>query len=138
MTEIKLGKIYYHIFTDETTGKVEVVEYHVITVRGKYAYAVWKNVFTYGKRSKKNGDFGWLRPIGPEWRTRLSRFQTDDWFNISPKSHSLFPTKLSALKDEFASQTEDNFDSHEIFEKAMRTLKSMITKERGKKKNASV
>ncbi|QNH71479.1 hypothetical protein PP938_gp031 [Rhizobium phage AF3] len=132
MTEIKLGKIFYEIIADETTGKIEFWEWHIVTVRGKWAYAVVKLDCTYGKRSKKAGDFGWLRPVPPWTRKKLSRFQTDDWFNIAPSRYGMFPTKLTALKEEIKHQDPRNFDEPEAYEKAMKTMKSMLTRERNK------
>ncbi|AKE44810.1 hypothetical protein AU106_gp179 [Sinorhizobium phage phiM9] len=130
----KIGQIYYTVFTDESDGKVSIEEYHVVTIRGDYVYAAWKiDGITYGKKSKKAGDFGWLRPL-PDWtRKKFHRKECEKNWKITPDKIGLYTTKLQAIRAEIKEQDELNFDEPALFEKAMRTLKSMETRERNKK-----
>ncbi len=66
---MKVGDTYFRALVDE--GKVIIDEYVLRTMRGGYGYLIDKSPITWGKRSKKHGDFGWLDPI-PTWlRTRF-------------------------------------------------------------------
>ena len=68
---MKTGDIYYRAGVDET-GKTYVDEWISRTIRQPYGYLVIKlKAVTWGKRSTKNGDFGWLDPIDPLFRTRF-------------------------------------------------------------------
>jgi hypothetical protein len=129
----KLGQIFYQILADESDGTVEVWEWHVVTIRGRYVYAVTKlKGITWGKVSKKHGDFGWLRPF-PAWcRKAWHKEQTETYFRITPESRGLYFSKVKALRKELSDQTLENFDSPELYEKAIRTLKSMLTREKNK------
>lgn len=117
----KIGQELYRYYADDETGKVEMDTYVVRTIRGGVVYAINKNEFTWGKLSKKNGDFGWLDPIDKLFRKKTK--QGEPFFK-------LFTTKRQALMDEMAFVKEnkrDRFDD-EIRTKIMSTMKGQLTK----------
>lgn len=68
---MKPGDVYFRAGVDED-GKAYVDEWILRTIRKPYGYLVLKvKLVTWGKRSTKNGDFGWLDPIEPLFRTRF-------------------------------------------------------------------
>jgi len=93
----KVGDIYYRFDIDDETAKYEWDIYIVRTVRGGKATAIMKNVCTWGKRSKKHGDFGWLPAIDQMWRKSwyfkaegINAWRVGEPFGI-------FRTKLQAI-----------------------------------------
>jgi hypothetical protein len=122
----KVGQIFYYVSTDEETGKVEFDEYHVRTIRGGFVHAILKAPYTWGKISKKHGDFGWLPRI-PKW--------TREKWPVDGAPRNMFMTKLAALRDEIKTQDPRNFDDPAIYEKAMKTLRSMETRAKPKKES---
>lgn len=114
----KVGQIFYWVAV-EPDGKCSMEEHHVRTIRGGYVHAIWKHSFTWGKRSTKNGDFGWLRNI-PAWCR-------DKWPETG-KPHSKFTTKRQAIVHELKTLTVDDFDSDAGYERATRTLRAMKTR----------
>lgn len=115
---MKVGQILYACYSDDTTGKVSFEEYHVRTIRKGKVYAILKGPFTWGKRSSKHGDFGWLDPV-PAWCRERVDGNRCSW---------LFTTKLQAIRSEIKDHHSDDFASPEIAEKALKTLKSLETK----------
>jgi len=68
----KIGQTLYWccVSVDDDTGKVSLSweQYVVRTIRKGAAWATWKTSVTWGKRSTKHGDFGWMIPT-PDWMT---------------------------------------------------------------------
>lgn len=63
----QVGHFYWNAWHDDATGKVEIDEYGLRSIRQNTAYFTLKsNGVTWGKRSKTHGDFGWLDPV-PRW-----------------------------------------------------------------------
>lgn len=120
----KVGQILYWIMADEENGKISFEEYQIRTIRGGYVYAILKAEWTWGKVSKKHGDFGWLPRI-PAWCRKK--------WKVDGEPHDLFKTKLAAIRDEIKTQDPRNFDDPAIYEKAMKTLRSMETRAKPKK-----
>ncbi|WJI45082.1 hypothetical protein NL532_32080 [Mesorhizobium sp. C120A] len=60
------GEFYFRAWYDEEDGRVEISEYGLRSIRTRVAYFTLKASFTWGKRSTKHGDFGWLPNI-PAW-----------------------------------------------------------------------
>ncbi|AZO67671.1 hypothetical protein [Mesorhizobium sp. M6A.T.Cr.TU.016.01.1.1] len=60
------GEFYFRAWFDDETGKVEIDEYGLRSIIKGRAYFTVKAPFTWGKRSTKHGDFGWLPNI-PAW-----------------------------------------------------------------------
>lgn len=131
---IEVGDVYWAIGADDDTGKIEWEEYIVRTIRKGRIYATQKNKWTWGKRSKKNGDFGWLDPIHLAWRTM--------WRQGQIPTHNLATTRLSALKRALKSQKDfgdpEDYDDPTMHDRIIRTYERMITRERAKKKPRSV
>lgn len=121
----KVGQSLFRVLTDEENGKVEFDTYEIRTIRGGYAYAILRAPYTWGKISKKHGDFGWLPRI-PKWCRE--KWAVDD------EPRGLFTTKLAAIRDEIRTQDPRNFDSREIYEKAMKNLRAAETRNRPKRK----
>lgn len=63
---MKTGDLYFEASVDDETSKVEIDEWVLRTIRGKHGYLIMKKSWTWGKRSRTNGDWGWLDPI-PDW-----------------------------------------------------------------------
>lgn len=124
----KIGQVFWSANFYPDTGKFEWDEYVLRTIRGGKAFATQKNDATWGKRSKKHGDFGWLDPINPMWRRSWSlKTGMPTWMD-------LHTTKLAALRAARKGYEPGDFDTDELYQKAMKTLDSMITKHKGKKK----
>lgn len=116
----KPGDTLYAIL-HEDDGTPTVERWIVRTVRGGKATAIWKLSHTWGKRSKKHGDFGWLDPI-PAWCRRT-------WPLVSGNTPwGLYVSKAAAIKaEQEAGYTPDDFDNQEQFEK----YTSMVARMRG-------
>lgn len=73
MIKHKAGEFYWYAWYDDEDGKVYLEEYGLRSIRKGIAYFTLKSDgITWGKRSKKHGDYGWLSNI-PVWcRTGLS------------------------------------------------------------------
>lgn len=113
---MKIGQILYAVFEGEETGKIEFGEYHIRTIRKGKVYATWKCSTSWGKRSSKHGDFGWLDPVPPWCRERVDLCS---W---------LFTTKLQAIRDAIKRFDPTEYNTPEIAEKALKTLKSLEKK----------
>lgn len=93
---MKVGEFYFRAEFDEETGKVEFDEYGCRTIRRNHVYLTRKESFTWGKRSTKNGDYGWLPHI-PSWCRR--KVLTD-----SDVADMYRPTKRGALAAALAAE----------------------------------
>lgn len=131
------GDTYYRADVDEEDGyKVGITEYVLRTIRGRYGYLVMKESFTWGKRSKKIRDYGWLDPI-PAWcRTR---FHVD---NGVPTGYA--KSKSQALRAELASQRRaaerdkaDGLPPDETIPLAVKALTTRLKGEMTRKAKAS-
>lgn len=123
----KIGQVLWQASFDTETGKFEWNEYILRTIRGGKAFATMKLPWTWGKRSKKNGDFGWLDPVSPEWRRWWLLGKMPDWMD-------LHTTKLAALRYAKKQMEEGDFDNDDAYRKALKTVDSMITRAKPAKK----
>jgi len=114
---IKPGKVYYGIVHDDN-GKPSFDEWVVRTVRGGKVTAILKASFTWGKRSTKAGDYGWLPRI-PAWCRTTWR--------IDREPFGIFTTKLQAVRHELKTTEPDDFDQPEQYDRFMAGLKRMKT-----------
>lgn len=121
---IEPGKIFYWCTVDIEDGTCSIEEYHVRTVRGGFVHAIWKNSITWGKLSKKHGDYGWLKSI-PEWCREKWRVAAD------PPAF-LKTTKLAAIRHKIKTTKPGDFNDDDIYAKAVRALKSLETRNRKK------
>jgi len=121
---MKIGDVFYEYWVSEETGKVSLEEHVLRTIRGKWAYAIWKNEFTWGKRSRKHGDFGWRDPISREWRTK--------WLIAGERPGKLATTKLMAIRYAIEGHKKysepDDYTDPAMWAAALKTLQSMETR----------
>lgn len=69
---MKAGTEYFNAWFDDETGKVHVDVAVLRTIRGRFGYMVAKVPgVTWGKLSRKHGDYGWLDPIPDYARSRF-------------------------------------------------------------------
>jgi len=117
----KINQLFYSPDYDEETGKCELDTYKVRTIRGGFVYAIAVyNGVTWGKRSKKHGDIGWLNPINPLFRRRTSINST--FFRLHTTRRKAWSSLLQeAKKDKY-------IVSEEIRKKIIKTIKSNITR----------
>ncbi len=129
----KVGQIFYQVMiTDDGCPAVE--EWHVRTIRGGYVHAIWKlNRTTWGKRSSKHGDFGWLARI-PKWCRKKWKLDPAAVYSFDRIPDDFKTTKLAAIRHEIKSLDPLDYDDPAAFERAGKALKSMATRARGKKK----
>jgi hypothetical protein len=116
----KEGQTLYSVCIEDD-GKCSMDIYKVRTIRGGIVHAILFDTFTWGKKSKKHGDFGWLDPI-PNWcRERCKEGE---------KFRHLYTTKLSAWKDaeKIVKKIFDEDEEESI--KATKTIKSQIGRTR--------
>ena len=62
--KIRVGMDVYKVCVwdeDDGTIKTELETHRVSVIRKEVAFLIHKNKFTWGKRSRKTGDYGWLR-----------------------------------------------------------------------------
>jgi hypothetical protein len=117
----KIGQVLYGVYVDDETGKCELEEHIVRTIRGGRVYAIHKNSLTWGKLSTKHGDFGFLPNI-PDWCRTAWRVDGAPSF--------IHTTKLKAIRAELKGRFY--IDDPVILEKAKRTLRAMETRNRKK------
>ena len=115
----KIGQKLYCIDFDTDSGKCSTSVYIVRTIRGGFIYAIFKlKDVTWGKKSKKNGDFGWLDPIESIWREKTI---------LGNKFNSIHTTKKQAWRA--CAKRINNWNLHidlTIKEKIIKTCKRMI------------
>lgn len=105
----KLEQTLWSVCITDGDAKFEWEEWIIRTIRKPFIYATIKNRFTWGKRSTKNGDFGWLDPVNKLWRTRWA-------IDGEPSKYlGIATTKRRALQLAIASQKEfgsdDDYDA---------------------------
>ena len=117
----KINQILYRSSWDEDTGKCELDEYMIRTIRGGFVYAIAKiNRITWGKRSSKIGDIGWLNPIDSVFKYRIEKGRQFTFIHTTKRK-----AWLHLLKE---SETYHYSDSEEIKKKIAATCKRMITR----------
>lgn len=112
---IKPGSVFYTI-THDDDGKPCVEQWIVRTIRSGKITAIWKISSTWGKRSTKTGDYGWIDPV-PQWCRRSWRVGTKPW--------GLFTTKRQAVQYDLKNTVPDDFDTPEQYERFISGLKRM-------------
>ena len=117
----KVGDIFYSFHVDDETLKSEFSEYTVRTIRGGKIYAIEKNCCTWGRRSKKHGDFGWLESFNPMWR--------HSWRIDGKLPWGIFRTKLMAVNAEIKLYTKTDwkkwYGTTEDYDKYMKKMLSV-------------
>ena len=127
---VKVGERFLSIYVDDE-GKISWDEHIVRTIRGGYVYAIQKETWTWGKRSTRTGDFGWLDPIDPHFRTK--------WRVGAERPARLSKTRTQAIRyaiehHERYSDPED-YEDPKTFQKVTETLQRMLKREQNKRKN---
>jgi hypothetical protein len=118
MTTYRKGQTLFTIGF-EPDGKPTTETWIIRTIRGGKITAIWKLSHTWGKRSKKQGDFGWLDPI-PAWCRNTWREDRPipSWF-------MLFTTKRQAIRHFIKTHDPEDFDTPEQAERALIGLNRM-------------
>jgi hypothetical protein len=117
-----VGKSYFSVYACEIDG-VDSTEYVVSSIRRLKVNAIMKTSFTWGKVSKKHGDYGWLPNI-PKWARK-------SW-QMGERPYDLYTTKLLAINAEIRdvkNKPDSSFDNPDIRKRLLSTLKIMKTKE---------
>lgn len=123
----KVGQVLYEAVGDADTGEVTTDEWKVSAVRDGVVHCIMVCALTWGKRSKKHGDFGWLPNI-PKWLKHS--------FPEKKGSRRAFTTKRQAYVDELAFVKKGWLsDDEAINAKLTKTLNTLIA--RCKKKKAA-
>jgi len=124
MTKLIVGQPLYAI-GEEPDGKATIETWIVRTVRGGKITAIWKLSHTWGKRSRKHGDHGWLDPI-PAWCRKTWRVvDMERWPRSGPFAWMLFTTKRAAIRDAIKTTEPDDFDTTEQYDRHIASLKRM-------------
>lgn len=115
---MKIGKTLYYVGS-EPDGNATIETWIIRTIRGGKITAIWKLSCTWGKRSKKAGDFGWLDPI-PAWcrRTWRANEPIPSWFG-------LHTTKRQAIADALKTTEPGDFDTQAEYDRHITSLKRM-------------
>ena len=90
---IRKGDIFYKawVYLDhKDPSSIELDEYHVTHINKYGIYLTLKNASTWGKKSNKKGDYGWLSNISPYYREKL---ESEDY-----KSQNFHKTKSAAYR----------------------------------------
>lgn len=94
---MKAGTEYFYAWFDDEAGKVVIDKKTLRTIRGGHGYLIEKVPYiTWGKLSKKHGDFGWLKSI-PWWMR--TKFRVADGV---PAGYGL--TKSAAVRSALAEE----------------------------------
>lgn len=131
----KVGQDLLKVDVTEPEGKIEWDTYRIRTIRGKWVYAILiMQHLTWGKKSSKHGDFGFLDPI-PDW-CRV-KWLVDQG---PPVWKGLATTRIKAVEMAIANQkamgSDDDYEditNAEIIKKLESMLKSERTKGRKKR-----
>lgn len=126
---MKPGTILYSVNVDEH-GKVEWDFYIIRSIRKGKAFATMKCFSTWGKRSTRIGDFGWLDPVDPIFRRawRIAEPIPSWYFMATTRAGAL----RLIIKYHNDPATADDFEKPDTLDKVRRTLKSMLARERNK------
>lgn len=117
---MQIGEDRYYAWFDDDDAKVQVDLYRVRSIkrrRNKFSLALGEpraslievNGTTWGKRSKKHGDFGWRDPIWPGFRQMVEVG--------SPRARRYAKTKGAAIRAALADERSNRVfykDSAEI------------------------
>ena len=127
---MKKGQELYEVWADEK-GEINWSIYIIRSIRKKIVYATLKASWTWGKRSKKHGDYGFLDPVAAEWR--------HSWYINREPYGDIATTRIGALKKAILSHNKhaepDDFENPEIYDEVKRKLKILLKKEQNKRKD---
>ena len=126
---IKSGDVFLEVSACDGDGKIEWDEWVVRSIRKGRIFVTMKTSFTWGKKSKKHGDFGWLDPIEALWRR--------SWRVGEEPYGQLATTRMGAIKKAIEHQKkwgdDSDYDEPGMNAKIIKRLETMLAKERGKR-----
>lgn len=107
----KVGEFYFYAFYDDEEGKVQFFEYGLRSIRKGVAHFTLKmNKVTWGKVSKRHGDFGWL-PNVPKWTRDSIIISSDQMLRYrSSKQAAITAALAAARRDKKLPMFEDDGD----------------------------
>lgn len=78
---MKVGDEYFQAHADAEEGTVDVWHWIITSIREGTVHATQKTDYTWVKRSKTNGDYGWAKNISPwnKHRFRLADGAPKEW-----------------------------------------------------------
>lgn len=98
---VKVGDEYFEARVDTEDGSVELVHWIVTSVQKGAVFATQKADFTWVKRPKTNGDYGWAKNISPWFKRRfqVSAGPPPDWARTKAAAYGkALPAVDAALK----------------------------------------
>lgn len=95
-----LYRAYVHIAADlDEKSTVEFSEWHVTTVNKNGFFLKEKCFATWGKRSKKNGDYGWLPTTSYVREHCMKQYRSQEHFDKYNKGNlALYKSKKAAYR----------------------------------------
>lgn len=118
----RIGQTLYTVWYDADEQKVEQWQYIVRTIRKNRVYCIAHLPgVTWGKKSSKTGDYGWLDPVHQDFRIKLLQ---------GIPSTELFTTKLKAACYALNKLDREDFSSNEDYNTAGRKLYNVVNKSR--------
>lgn len=126
----KKGQNLYSYYFNDKIGKIELFIYKISFKRQGYVYAInLINGVTWGKRSTKNGDFGWLKNIDSCFKRKTLE---------GTQFYNLHTTKLKAcLNIQTVIKKQKNDIDFKVYKKVMAEIKRKITMLRKLKKESN-
>lgn len=132
--EPKIGAEYFSLNIDEDNATHDWSIYRVRTIQNRkpkfggrvglitvrYVYAILVESYTWGKRSTKSGDYGWLPNI-PQWCRHKWRADAEP--------SDMFKTKKAAIRhelDRYKEYVRDDFDNPDMHLKILTKLENML------------
>lgn len=120
----KVGATWWECFVDDD-GSVEMWEWRIRSIRKGRAFATLKCDLTWGKLSRRKGDWG--------WRSSIPRYCRCSWAPGKTLPFGLRSTKLAAVREAQKNYEPEHFLSEAGEAKARRTLAGLETRFRRKK-----
>lgn len=127
---MKPGTVLHEAYIVDGTGELEWSEWVVRSTRKGRVFATLKASWTWGKKSKKQGDYGWLDPIATRWRR--------SWREGELPPQGIRTTKIKALQAAIKLQrdygADEDYDPPLTNAQMIRKLEVALKRERGKRK----
>ena len=122
---VKKGDIYYVPYICVETDKnekseVKLDEWHVTMINKNGIYLKEKNYWTWGKKSKKHFDYGWLTGLS-EWarKTCTKRFKDEEELKLKFKGRK---SKSAAYRDVLKEARKYKADATRILKKVEKEI----------------
>lgn len=101
---MKVGDKFYECWLNLEVSEKSTIEYYewiIVTINKNGIYLRRKNYFTWGKLSKKNGDYGWLPNQDPYYRKHLKKeedYKTEGLHKTKKAAYSSVMPELKKIK----------------------------------------